>query len=675
LPGKYTIIFIDAFHRFYSLFLFFAFVLFKNTFIFITVNSKPLLMKKSLPIALALFFAYVVSFAQEQKKYQHDFNDLLVLKEAQRKGVLPADYKGYIENAYRKYCEAHNVSQPHQVLKAYPTSPPHVNSLNFDFENGDFTGWSVYHGMNTVNSNGPLTNVVPAPQIGPTDTIACMNDRVSIMSAAYGNDPQTGIPLQSPLGGNFVARLNGYCAAQEASYIEQSFTPSPSESQLNYAYAVILEDGGHMPGEQSYFSASIFDAMGNPIPCCQVYMQAANGTTPGFYPVINGNAWTYYKPWTPVSVDLTPYIGQTLTVRFLASGCIYAGHSGYAYVDANLSPNGATFVPNVWPGDANYDLTCDLNDLLYVGWAFGANGSTRPSASNNWNAEVSNDWGMMTAYGTEFKHADCNGDGTIDLNDTLAIQLNYNLTHPFRYGSVPGKTSGSMAVRALSVTGPATVGSNQNFQIAVGLISNPLVLNDSIYGISFQLAVPGSYLSQMNASDFSSNFLGVNGSDMITMCKPNVAGNYVDVCMVKRNKQNTVGGGTLSSLSFQSSSFMGTANGLFEITNVRAITYGGQYIPIAQSSHTVNFDASVGVVAAMSLPELKVHPNPAKNQVFVSGIQPQTKIEVLNALGEVICCKSISNNESIDISSLSNGTYFLRIQTTEKNVFRKFIKE
>lgn len=630
-------------------------------------------MKKYLPL---LFCAGLLTSlnAQNSSKKPHDFNELLVRKEAQRKGVQAVDINGYVEHAYRNYCHAHNVSQPHQTFKAYPTTPPHVNSVNFDFENGDFSGWGVYYGYNNTNSNGPLNNVVPAPGIGPTDSIGCDTNRVSIMSSSFGNDPLSGVPLQSPLGGNYVARLNGFCAVGEASYIEQTITITPSESQLNYAYTVILEDGGHLQGEQSYFSASIFDAMGNPIPCCQVYMQAANGTTPGFYPTVNGGGWTFYKPWTPVSVDLTPYIGQTLTIRFLASGCIYYGHSGYAYVDANLSPNGATFVPKVWPGDANYDLTCDLNDLLCVGWAFGANGSIRPSASNNWNAEVSSDWGMMTAYGTEFKHADCNGDGTIDLNDTLAIALNYNLTHPFRT-SVPGKTAGSMAMRSISITGPSSVGPNQNFNINVNLSSNINVLNDSVYGISFQLAVPGAYLNQLNATDFSGSFLGTIGTDMIAMCKPNIAGNYVDVSLVKRNKQNTVGAGVVSTLSFNSNGFTGSNNGLFEINNVRALTYGGQYLLIDQIPLSINFKSSVGISQNSTSPDIRVFPNPTKDELYLSGLtQKVYRVEIMNALGTTLLSKSVSAQETINISEFPNGTYFIKIYSGDKPTIRKFIK-
>jgi len=42
------------------------------------------------------------------------------------------------------------------------------------------------------------------------------------------------------------------------------------------------------------------------------------------------------------------------------------------------------------------------------------------------------DWAQHIALGANYKHSDCNGDGVVDLNDTLAIVNNYSLTQSFR---------------------------------------------------------------------------------------------------------------------------------------------------------------------------------------------------------------------------------------------------
>ncbi|MBC7863111.1 MAG: gliding motility-associated C-terminal domain-containing protein, partial [Bacteroidia bacterium] len=43
----------------------------------------------------------------------------------------------------------------------------------------------------------------------------------------------------------------------------------------------------------------------------------------------------YYKPWTVVSVDLSAYIGQSITIEFQTADCTQTGHFGYAYIDGS----------------------------------------------------------------------------------------------------------------------------------------------------------------------------------------------------------------------------------------------------------------------------------------------------------------------------------------------------
>jgi hypothetical protein len=42
----------------------------------------------------------------------------------------------------------------------------------------------------------------------------------------------------------------------------------------------------------------------------------------------------YYKNWTSNSINLTPYIGQTVNIKFSAAGCTAGLHNSWAYVDA-----------------------------------------------------------------------------------------------------------------------------------------------------------------------------------------------------------------------------------------------------------------------------------------------------------------------------------------------------
>lgn len=78
---------------------------------------------------------------------------------------------------------------------------------------------------------------------------------------------------------------------------------------------------------------------------------------------------------------------------------------------------------NIYPGDANADNVVNHIDLLYVGKNFGFTGNPRTDTANTFAPQTApTPWGF-SYYGVEVMYADCNGDGVIDANDTLAIHL------------------------------------------------------------------------------------------------------------------------------------------------------------------------------------------------------------------------------------------------------------
>lgn len=87
---------------------------------------------------------------------------------------------------------------------------------------------------------------------------------------------------------------------------------------------------------------------------------------------------------------------------------------------------------DVWPGDANSDGWADNLDVLEMGLHYTHAGAPRASTSNNWLSYFANNWIGTITNGKNVNHSDCNGDGTINDDDTLAIFNNYGLSHAFR---------------------------------------------------------------------------------------------------------------------------------------------------------------------------------------------------------------------------------------------------
>lgn len=273
------------------------------------------------------------------------FNESLVRQRAASKGLSPYETEKYVERAKENYIQKNfynnqYVSRRDRIASqsGYRTGPmnptPQSPCTNMDFETGNFTGWTGSTGDNTLSSNGPLQNIVPG--IVSTTIDAAISDcgaRHTLMTPASGNDPCGGFPTVAP-GGNYSCRLGNSCANYQGEILEQTFTVAPGNTSFTYQYAVVLNDGGHSAGEQPYFKIEMFDQSGNLVPCSQYYVEAS-GSIPGFLPCGVG---TYYKPWTTVNIDLSSFVAASVTIRFTAAGCIYAGHYGYAYVDCSCLP-------------------------------------------------------------------------------------------------------------------------------------------------------------------------------------------------------------------------------------------------------------------------------------------------------------------------------------------------
>lgn len=192
---------------------------------------------------------------------------------------------------------------------------------NSDFESGNFNGWQ-----------GGTGNCCP---INITNN-GIVNGRHTIMSGT-GTDPNTcgNVTVVSP-GGLYSARLGNDNTNSEAEKLTYVINVTPSNALFIYKYAVVLEDPGHSPSEQPRFQISVLNAAGNLIdPVCGEYTVVSGSNIPGFQTC---NGTIRYKNWTTVGLNLSAYMGQTITIEFATGDCSLGAHFGYAYVDAYCSP-------------------------------------------------------------------------------------------------------------------------------------------------------------------------------------------------------------------------------------------------------------------------------------------------------------------------------------------------
>jgi len=234
---------------------------------------------------------------------------------------------------------------------------------NTDFELGNFTGWSARLGT-------------CCPIVLPTNGFGA--NRQTIMT--QGTDPNTCGGLRTVYQGTYSARLGNNRVGAQAEALYYQFTVTPATTIIRYAYAVVFQDPNHLVADQPRFQSRVRLANGTVIPCTDYTVTAASNLAGFQYcgpnpPDTVSVAW---RDWTEVAVDLSAYVGQSVTLEFETGDCRLRGHYGYAYIDAvqcGQSTNHVTYCEN--------DTTLTIDGLGGFASYLWENGDTTQSTTIN----------------------------------------------------------------------------------------------------------------------------------------------------------------------------------------------------------------------------------------------------------------------------------------------------
>ena len=83
-------------------------------------------------------------------------------------------------------------------------------------------------------------------------------------------------------------------------------------------------------------------------------------------------------------------------------------------------------------------------------------------------------------------------------------------------------------------------------------------------------------------------------------------------------------------------------------------------------TYQVHFNLITGI-SDITTYNIKLYPNPADNELNISGIVQKANVSIISILGEEIMSMEINKESTIDVSSLKNGVYFLRIIDSKNN--------
>ncbi len=355
-------------------------------------------------------------------------------------------------------------------------------------------------------------------------------------------------------------------------------------------------------------------------------------------------------------------------------------YAGYNSIDIGNNTGwifGSCAVPvdSVWPGDANYDLVANNIDVLNIGVAYGETGPQRTNPLVTWTPQFASDWSKNFNSGFNYKHADCNGDGVVDNNDTTAISLNYGSTHPFRLAGVPPQITSAPLLYLVANLDTAVLSQALNIDIFLGISALPV---DSIYGIAFSINFNPALIDTNSITfDYTGSWLGTAGTDLMTYEKVFAPTGYADVALVRTDHFNSSGFGYLGTMGVVVvDNVTGRIVLPFAVNNITAITYGQTLLDFNTASDSIDIDSTQTVSIHTLNPENEIHifPVPASDHLYVysNSNLPMEKIELMSLYGEVVYNNdAISNKQVVNTSEIANGIYLLKCYTRQGLVCKK----
>ncbi|MFN8153764.1 MAG: T9SS type A sorting domain-containing protein [Bacteroidia bacterium] len=345
------------------------------------------------------------------------------------------------------------------------------------------------------------------------------------------------------------------------------------------------------------------------------------------------------------------------------------GNTGWIF--SSCSPQ----VSNVWPGDVNNDLVVDNLDMLLIGNGTQASGTLRDSISTLYIAHSAIDWNGSYANGINLKYGDCNGDGTILMDDTLAIVQNYGLTHPAFNGSLHlFPLSGFGSELTLDLPSTLTPGTSYSIPVVYG---DSLSTNNPLYGIAFSILYDSTVIDPGSISfDFPSSWLA-NIGESVNFWKNESNLQKVAVAITRFDHINAQGQGNIATFNFTTKpSAANTLNFQF----IRALALLENQSQIILDLQPQSIVVTTGLSdTEFSTNDWHPYPNPVHDALHIRiyGKSEQIRISIENELGQtVIAAKEYSSSNEIILNTalLPSGIYFIKIQSGHQITYKRFVK-
>jgi hypothetical protein len=499
---------------------------------------------------------------------------------------------------------------------------------------------------------------------GGTATVSSSTQSMQLMAPLMGKfnlafkvtEYRNGVEIGSSARDFQVLSLNGSAAVT---------TPAPTTTTPMFYVTC--------PGQSHTITLNFADD-----PADSVFLNITTPSMPGFSftPTITpglGGASATISWTTPASMNPATLPYFYIMVEAYDNTCPGTNSGYYAVAVQTAQCN----TDSVWAGDANGDWTVNNYDPLAISVAYGATGTPRPGATTTWQAEYCPDWTTNFMNNVNHKHADCNGDGTVDNLDLGAVTANWGQVH-FKGG--PRAKTTSVPDLSFDITGMTfTPGATVAVPIRLGTPTYPM--ND-FYGLATEINVTGVGITAPPTVTYPPTWMA-NSTNSLRFTHTDAA-NPEELSWVyaRIDHQNVSGQGTIAMLHFTIPATATPGQMLhLNFANTRIIDKDMVELTaynILDVSVLVS-PLSVGNVNA-AITNAQVLPNPSGAQANLQLHAAQNgsvSVSVKDITGKVVSRQRINavrgaNTIALPASEISSGIYLIHL--TDGSGYQQNIK-
>jgi hypothetical protein len=360
------------------------------------------------------------------------------------------------------------------------------------------------------------------------------------------------------------------------------------------------------------------------------------------------------------SISITPTINTTYTVTGTDLNNCSSTQTVSVFVDNNCQ--------DVWPGDANSDGLADNLDLLELGLHYTQTGAPRATTSNAWQPYFSNNWTGTITNGKNLNHSDCNGDGAINDDDTLAIYSNYGLTHAFKPAQINSFNPQLSIVPDQAYVAKGTWGTASIY------LGDAITSINNMNGVAFTVDFDNTLIETNSIYiEYQNSFL--DAGQNLHFRKLDFANGKIFTATTHTLNNNVSGNGKIATLHYQIKSGLTTDDVLnLGILQANQSDASGIITPLTSGTGTL-----MAIGASVGLQELNgnivsVSPNPTNGSLTINSKTELQKVEVISITGQILLSEIPSNvSHTLHLHNFANGIYFVNLYQNDRVVKREKI--